>query len=172
MFKFKKGDLIEVYTDLDDDGFTIGYVNDFNEEFVAINAINPRGLNDGIHVIRLDEIVKIEKETNYDKKLVTLMKWKNTVLSDYKFKSNDFIYELLNLSLKEKKIVTITIMNSNEVSNNGIVRKLDKELVEIENIDSYGLSDGFNILRIDDITYISFDDYINKDINYLYNKNL
>lgn len=155
--------IIEVYTDLDDDTFWLGKVSAYDDEYLLIREISTFGEQDGIVLVRTNDIFKIEYDTIYSKKISKLAKLLNEKEVKYQF-SGDFPVCILEASRKEKKIIDIQLCGRSGYDVSGIVDNVKDGICIIKQITSDAEEDGFCRFKVSDIDCIRYDSLENRKL--------
>lgn len=162
-----QGTLVSIYTDRDDmDRFSCGYIEDIDDEFVYINHVTSSGENDGIVVRKNAEILKIEYEGEYERRIERLYKLKEQEHKKYlNSNSNCKIRSLLSYAKDNGLIITVAIGDSDEYTETtGLIEKLQEGKIFISQISFYGESVGMSIIKEEDIYKINCDTQDEEDI--------
>jgi hypothetical protein len=159
MFKnsLKIGEFVSIYTDVEDNSFSLGRILTVSEGEVIIASVDPMGNEDGLALYSLNAITKIEIDSRYAIKIQKLMNSRKTILRDYIFKQENLLLELLNLSKGNNKLIEIELQNSNLNGPIGVVEYIDERICEIKQFDEYGVADGVCIVLIEDISSVKYD---------------
>lgn len=164
---FRIGEFISIYT-TESDRFGLGQIIALDEKNIIISSVDPLGLESGLILYKIEAVIKIEKNDQYSQKIQKLMKLKKTDLFKRDFKSNNLIFELLEIAEKSKKIVSIQLNYSGRSDVVGIVSSLKEDICEIQQIDLLGKADGFCMFSLGDITSIKYDDSEDRDLGLLF----
>lgn len=165
MFKsLKFNRLVEIYTNVGEDNFSLGFVLAFNENYLLLQSVSPYGEESGIYLYCINEIVKVETNTLYCKKIKKLISIKNTKFPKYKNINEDFMLWLLQNSKTYSKIIQVQLLQSNCCDVMGIVKELTNDTCLIAKIDHYGFKDGISEIKIADISSIKYDDIESRDL--------
>jgi hypothetical protein len=62
-------EIVSVYTDYNTDSFSAGYILGVYDDFVLLNSITPNGLNDGLYILKLENIFQVNFNGDYELKL-------------------------------------------------------------------------------------------------------
>lgn len=162
MIEFNKNEIMTIYTDIESNTFGAGYILGVDDSCLLLRSIDCVGEDDGLILYRLQEIVKMERDTLYCQKLQRLIKIKNSVFKDYDFPQRDYIKWLLNESLNNNKMLFIQLLQSQQCDVIGIVTKVYTGKCFISQINDSGQSDGECVFRIEDISSIKIDSRENK----------
>ena len=162
MGEFNKNEIMTIYTDTESNTFGAGYILGVDDSYLLLKSIDCVGEDDGLILYRMQEIVKMERDTLYTKKLQKLVKIKNSVLKNYDFPQTDYIKWLLNESLNNNRVLFIQLMQSQQCDIIGRVTKVNGEKCVISQINDNGQIDGECVFRIEDISSIKMDSRENK----------
>ncbi len=69
---FEKGRLLEVYTDINDDGFGLGEVSEWDDDYLLLKEYTPFGEQDGVGLYSIGDIYKTAYDTEYCRKILRL----------------------------------------------------------------------------------------------------
>lgn len=159
----KIGQIIEVYTNLDDDEFGLGKVLNYDEEYLLIQELSVFGEHDGVVLYKMDSIFKIAYDTIYSRKILKLVKLLKEKGEKYKF-ARDFPTSILEASRRKKKVIDIQLCDSGRCDVSGIVDSIKDGICVIRQITSDAEEDGFCCLKVDEITSIRYDSLDNRKI--------
>lgn len=155
----KEGKIISVYDEITSlNHFSAGFVKKVTENEVILKKVNKEGKIDGTAVVKIENIVKIQYDGIYERKLEILNNLKDEeeqTEADFDDSENS-IAEMLKFAQKFDKIVNISIdEDSNEII--GYVNSIEDDFLEIKTITSESFSDGITILKISDIERVDVD---------------
>lgn len=162
---FFLNEMIAVYTDTNDEWFGAGMVFKVDDDFLMLKAIDPTGIQDGLILYCIKDIVKIERNTLYLQKLKKLMNAKNTTFPDYKICTDDFVKGLLQEAKKREIIVCIQLLQSQNCDVMGIVKEINSHSCTILQVNSVAQFDGECQFDLENISSIKFDSNESRDIN-------
>ena len=166
---FKKNKkLVSLYSNVENkDAFNVGFIVDYDSKFLLLNSISEYGKNDGILLIYIDDIFRIDIDSNYENKLLRLLN--NKEITNYKFKKiGSCIEKLFNYAKENNSIISISFFDSDYKSDViGKVKSYNTNLVEICCYDEYGKVDGISYINISEINYASLDSLDEKMITNL-----
>ncbi len=137
------------------DGFMYGRVLAFNEEDAAVMLVSPDGGFDGIVAVKTDSITKIEYGGMYEQKMSRLIDEKALEKSALHLESENIFGQLLEMSAKSGKVVSLELCDSGYDDITGVVESIDGGCVCVGLVDEYGAPDGYAAAALDDITQIS-----------------
>lgn len=166
---FKKNKkLVSLYSNVKNkDAFNVGFIVDYDSKFLLLNSISEYGKYDGILLIYIDDIFRIDIDSNYENKLLRLLN--NKEITNYKFKKiGSCIEKLFNYAKENNSIISISFFDSDYKSDViGKVKSYNTNLVEICCYDEYGKVDGISYINISEINYASLDSLDEKMITNL-----
>ncbi|MCP1224315.1 hypothetical protein [Sebaldella sp. S0638] len=147
----------------------VGYVDMVKDNIIRIRAVSPEGLNDGYILRRLSDIIKIERNTLYLKKIKKIAEnlhylEKNIEINNTKEK--DLLTDTLKIAKKKKLLITL-YFDEDKSSLTGYVKELGDEEIKISVIDEYGMEDGEHTVTINIIDQIDINSLDNRKIELL-----
>jgi len=151
---YSKKKFISVFLEEDLDTFYVGYIRGISQNHIVFNAISTRGYNDGYYLLKVDDIVKISFEGQYEIKIYKLMEnvGKSTDNSfEFKF-SEDLFNDFFTYVSQNSFVVSLSLCDSDTFNITGKVQCIDSEVIELNQLDEYGNNDGTTIVRLDSIT--------------------
>ena len=159
-------ELVAIYSDeCNTESFMVGYIRKLTDDKLMVINVGIHGEYDGFSGIYVDDILRIETNSKYLKKIALLQS----------YDANDFIivdeYEhvfenLIKMAINKEHIIAISFLNGEEIR--GFITECDDGLNVLE-IDDYGEKDGENMIKFDTIKKIVIDDIECRDIEKLYN---
>lgn len=156
----KKQVLLSIYDNRNDiDKFYVGYIVDLFDDSILIYSYNENGEEDGYLLIRLVDIFKIEKESDYLNSLNILVKQNTLTIrsQNNKFKDGgeEGIAKVVSLCHEQRILVTIKLIYEDFIM--GYIAEEDDECLLIEKYLKNGSRDGYNLIWFRDIQNIHFD---------------
>lgn len=147
---------IRLYDNGDD--FFLGFVEYFNELIIQLRKFNKDGIDDGIIILKINDIENFDFDSKYIKSYQKLidekypeMAFKNSV----SFKSGDFWYkEYLMEFLKKDTLIEFEINNEHVLS--GFIIEIAENDFTSKMVEQEGIGNGYSTYRIDDITSLAF----------------
>lgn len=165
--------ILSIYSEGSSNKFIAGFIQAQNENCYIYTSITPEGKYDGV-CLKKNEIIKIEYDGLYEKKLEQLMvqdDFKQEQL-DIKFDDNSNLIEQLLIYIKNSnRILSIELLDSGYDDIIGFVKNIDGEYCLFSSVNEYGIIDSNVVIRKDDITRISFDSAAEIQIETLFSKN-
>lgn len=153
---YQSQDMACIYADYNDTSkFHFGTIMAVNEEEIAIQMISPDGENDGIVVISITNINRVETNSLYVQKMKKLCAGGSLFLNDLEIDNNNIINSILLFAFKEKEVVSIELIDSGYNDVIGIIEEIDDVECKIKQFNEYGYVDGELYFRINDITKVA-----------------
>lgn len=139
--------------------FVFGKILELNGMHIMFFSISPDGEYDGVLLIKIDNILRVEYNDLYSARMSKLIKDKNfSCKFDFiSIENNNLVELMLNSLLKEKIIVSIELLDSSMYDVIGFVEEINENICKIRQVNDDGQDDGITYIRMDDITQISAD---------------
>lgn len=153
---FEKGQLLEVYTDIDGDGFGLGEVSEWDDNYLLLKEYTPFGEQDGVGLYSIGDIYKTAYDTEYCRKILRLVSLLQEKRTEYHFEGN-LVFALLEASRRKRKIIDIQLCSSHRLDVSGIVESIDEGYCTVKQFTSAGEWDGYVQLKICNISGIYYD---------------
>jgi hypothetical protein len=160
--EFYKNKMVTIYTDTESGSFGAGYVLGVDDSCLLLKSVDCVGEDDGLILYRTQEIVKMEQDTLYCKKLQKLIEIKNSVFQNYDLPQRNYINWLLNESLKNNKILFIELLQSKQCDIIGFVTKVHGTTCVLLQVNEDGQINGECSFEIEDISSIKINSRENK----------
>jgi len=148
-------ELCSMYADGDDlEKFAVGFVTDFDDDFVLFERVSPEGKNDGIKCELIDRVVKIgvsDKYTAQIEKLHQHHKQKRHKKVDC---TDGVVVGILRYAMNNAVICAVELCESDSYEATGFVKGIDGDIVTITSIDKHGDDDGEVIFDIGRISHV------------------
>lgn len=143
-------------TDLE--AFVAGYVRSIDDEAYSLLLIDPDGMEDGVHIGRLEDVEQFHLDTDYLRRLKLLHANIERVYhftpAPHEYSVNELWLEALREAAAERMIVTVVDMNGSK--ERGFVKDVGEDYVELESIaEDYGIKDGIYIIRSEHIARVT-----------------
>lgn len=159
--------LISIYNDeFDNELFYLGFIVDA-DDYVLINAIDTRGLEDGFKLIKSSDVFLLQNDIMYSEKMMKLFKLKNQKRETIDVMENDTLLSLLKKAKEENWLVKI----NDNVNYIGYVKKIKKDLLIIDIMTEYGSKIGLSYIDTKKIDFIECKNFKLRDLELLYGKN-
>lgn len=155
--ELKKNKIIaSFYTNENDlSKFSVGYVVDFNDDYIVFALVSPEGLNDGFALKETSSIIRINIDGKYENKILKLLKYHKTTHENLIFKDNNFVLEMLSFAKTKGYIVSLELLNSGFYDVQGYIEKIENDNCFVKQITEYGEVDGMSMVELRDISKIS-----------------
>lgn len=139
--------------------FIFGKILEVDEMYIIFFSFSPDGEYDGLMLIKIDNILRIEYDDLYAARMNRLLDDKNLSckLNVYSTEHNNLAELFLNMLLKEKLIISVELLDSAIYDIIGFVEEISGNICKISQVNDDGQSDGVTYIRINDITQISAD---------------
>lgn len=148
--------IVSVYCDEDSSKFIVGYICAVGSLYFLIKGINRNGFQDGYILKRIEDIVHLEKDGEYEKKIESLYKLRGTTHKKIDITHNEELLEqTLLLCQKAKNIVTLELIEDDDYPLRGQIIS-SSDVVIINKITDYGKPDGEAIVKKESINTLSF----------------
>ena len=148
---------VGIYTNRNDcEKFATGYIVACTDDEFLFHGFDNDDLDDGYFAMRNDAVFSIKRNTIYLQNMLHFIK--SEPLQDELPKGYWMDFNLFGeiLSLCKKNNILITIQLDCDMLSYGWVKSFDADVLEIEEVDSYGLADGVAYFRMEDIILIGF----------------
>lgn len=165
------GRIIQCHIDHSDpESFVVGKVICCDSDWFFMQDISSVGCWNGLALYQQCDVVSIESETEYLNRILLLISKRNEPVPYSPPISNNILESLLNYAMHTNRIIGIELCKSGYRDINGIITKINKEIVCIDQIDEYGKDDGTSYVSIDTITRCYIDDAESKCLEILIGK--
>ncbi len=151
--------LCEIYSNTDHtDKFSVGYIVAVDKHNCLLQAVDFYGQYDGLSCFLLDEIYKIQTNTQYLQAIEKLIKYRNAITIK-SFQTDTILFDMLSDISKKKRICEIELCDSNLADAIGYVKKVNanENKIEMSLVDECGNNDGETIIDTQMISHISYD---------------
>ena len=147
-----------IYTDSSETSkFYFGSIAAINDKEIAIHLISPDGEDDGITVMSVDNVFRIETDGLYHEKMKKLCSgFENTVSPcNFPIDNNNISASVLLSASERNLLVSIELLDSGYNDVIGFIESITDGECKVKQVDEYGFEDGYSYVSIDDITKIS-----------------
>lgn len=170
--------IVSVFSDINEPSkCSAGFICAISTEQVLIKHVTCDGLYDGYRVRKLENIYRVDKDSQYERKLESLYFIKNQSHKDILFKglTGDFnIFQ--EMLIKSNDIGFPVSIDIDETGSQALIIGLIEEIrgtkVVIKKITEYGEEDGESIILLDDIISLNCDSFDEHTMLLLYKNNL
>lgn len=153
----KTGELVSIYRGDNLSSFIFGKIILADDNYYALSCVSPYGEQDGLLIAEINEIIKIETGEKYNRKIERICKIKNTIIPNYELNHNAILESTLQLSYRNKKIITVNLIGDEHENIVGFVEKITDNICTITLIDDYGSINGKVNFKLHDVTLLSYD---------------
>lgn len=161
----QKQKLVSVYDEIDRPGSSwAGYVAAVNEEHIVLSCISPNGIPDGLLLLPVQKIFRVEEESRYLEKIKRLSAGFKAESPEL---SGNLAAALFDYAKKNRYIVSIEFNDSGNNDIIGYVEQYTEDECEIAQISEDGLKDGQTVFLTEHITQISCNGQQEKNIRRL-----
>lgn len=151
--------------------FHFGFVLAVNEKEFAIQMITPDGEDDGIKVMRVDYVFRVNVNGQYEEKMKKLCQ--NNIRNSYDLliDNNDIKKSVIQYAFRQNQLVSIELIDSGYNDVVGFIESIDNNGCSIEQVDEFGYSDGISYINLEDITQVNLATQDEKRITKLWKLN-
>ena len=166
----KKEILVDIYRDEITDSSLTGIVLDYNHSFCCLNLIADDGTNNGISIVKNEDITRVRWEGNVIKSISMLMKDKNTKKISHAIKLKSLKSIIKSIQSNFGYINIYTEYMNDDVCFIGELKGIDDNHILIYEFGTMASLDRHNlILSIEQISRIDAESQYEKDILFLHN---
>ncbi|RYG36221.1 hypothetical protein EON81_10410 [bacterium] len=147
------GRAVAVYSDSEEaSGYEVGFVGYIDSGDLTIHALSNRGEPDGKRQYELEEVVRVDIDTSYIRRLELLYEYRDSIFDKEFPKTPAGHQDLRAQLLHAMEIGTLVhLVDSNDVGPTGLVHSVGDDHAEIERISTNGEPDGRTVMLFDDI---------------------
>lgn len=150
-------EMFSLYKNKEDiDSFLCGIILALNKKEIAIQMFSPDGNENGIIVLDINKVFRVDTNGQYIEKIKKLCSLNRPVSSLKLLNEHDILQSVIFLAIQTQKVVSIELMNSGYNDIIGVIKELKDDQCSIKLIDEYGFEDGFSYVSIQDITEITY----------------
>ena len=170
---YETGTFASFYTNFEkQDYFHFGKIIALNENNVALQLLDTDGQDDGVMIMDVNNIFRVELNGQYYNKMRKLFSPEKIVDYDFKIeKGDDIIKSVLSHATLNKVIVSIELCESGYNNIVGFVLEINGNECKALLIDDYGEEDGYTYFSTDCISSMAYSRKEEKIIQLLYNCN-
>ena len=159
---------VSLYTDEKDSSkFIFGKIIALDDVYFAFSSISPNGDDDGIIIMQIERVYRVETQSKYEQKMLTLMKAKGIKETNDLVDTQDVLLHYLFAAKKSGRIVSIEINESGYEDILGYIASIEDNICCINQIDLYGKCDGKSYIRLSDISQFEYGSDEEKQIELL-----
>ena len=151
----KKDSFVSIYYDSQErDKFLFGKIDAIDEFFVLLRAYNKIGMTDGLIMMPLDDIIRIEYGDPYSERMKKLIGNVTSVPSGV---TEPVLLSMLDHCAVSGRVTAFELDRSGADDVTGVIEAIGSDTVTVRQVDLYGADDGFTCFRIEDITFLKHD---------------
>jgi len=155
--------IVSLYIGNTDESFYCGKIDAMDKDFLRLKSLSIEGHWLGYYAIRHSLINRIDIDSKYEKNLLYLSKkiscgYKKLNIEQENEESNNVYNEILEISRRDKYILSITTCSDLSEEITGIVKEFDDEIITIDVFNEYGEYIERVIINIDNVQIIGIYD--------------
>lgn len=148
---------VAVYADSEDyQAYEVGFVEYADAHEVVLLCLTPKGEPDGRRILRMEDVMRVDVENAYIKKLELLYQFRETVFAkdfpDRPKSGRGGMQSVLAKAQEDRQIVHI--VDGNDYGPSGFVKEVGDDFVVIDRIGGHGEPDGCATLLLDHVSKI------------------
>ncbi len=164
---------VAVYAEADDyQAYEVGLVEHVDDSETVLLCLTPRGEPDGRRVLRSDDIVRVDYDNAYIRRLELLYQYREAIFDkDFRpvsSRGSDLVSQLT--SAKETNTI-VHLVDSGDYGPSGFVRQVGEDYVEIERIGANGEPDGHSTILLGSICKVHLGRRQDQVLEFLYRYN-
>lgn len=149
---------VSVYTNIYDcEKFAFGRIICVGSPFFAMATLSLNGDDDGIAVLLIKDVFRIEKESKYGQKMVRLHQTFRSQPWLPALREDTLLLSALQEAKKANRLVNIELCKEHDAQMTGWVETVDEHMIELHQVDQYGNPNGTGWALLEDISGLSFD---------------
>ena len=145
----------------------VGYVEKFNDTEILIAHISPHGFYDGFILKHIEDIKRIDYDSDYEKKILRLYKLRgqsHAVIQTFDSQDDEIIYSLLDFAKQNDYVVSLEFTQD---SISGFVNGYSDDVVYLDTTNDYGVENGIAIIDINEVLTVAVDTDHEQDLRLL-----
>lgn len=148
LFTQSEGRLIQCHVDPSDpETFVVGRMLWTFEDSFILNSVSPSGRWDGLALFLLDDLVAVEKGTDYLHRLEKLLSLRHETPPETPPKMMDGLHTIMHYAQTHQKPVALELFQSGGRDVVGYLTDMDGEWLRIAQADEMGRPDGTTLVR-------------------------
>jgi hypothetical protein len=169
----EQGRAVAVYAEADDyQAYEVGFVEYADSSEVILQCLTPKGEPDGRRALRTDDVVRVDADNAYIRKLELLYQYRDTVFDkDFRKVSGSRSDLRGQLEQAKENNTIVHLVDSNDYGPSGFVRDLGDDYVEIERIGTNGEPDGLSTMLVSSISKVHLGRRQDQVLEFLYRYN-
>ncbi len=171
MVAHEEGRAVAVHNNRSDPSqYEVAFVQDVHELQVTLQCLTPRGESDGVTVMRMDDIFRVDIDTAYCRKIELLSQYTESVFEKSTQVPNGEMNEVLKAAKSANQIVHL--LDYSEFGPTGFVEDVGRDFVTIRRISQNGEPDGMATIGLDCIASVHVGRRSEQIIDFLYRYNV
>ncbi|AIE86845.1 hypothetical protein [Fimbriimonas ginsengisoli] len=169
----EQGRAVAVYAEADDyQAYEVGFVEYADSSEVILQCLTPKGEPDGRRALHTDDVLRVDADNAYIRKLELLYQYRDSVF-DKDFRKSGAGQTDLRGQLEHAKAnnTMVHLVDSNDYGPSGFVREVGDDYVEIERIGNNGEPDGTSTILVSSIAKVHFGRRQDQVLEFLYRYN-
>ena len=148
---------VSIYTNRTLDGhFDYGRLLSVSDLYYALYLITSDGEYDGILVDSIDNILHVEVDGQYQRKMEKLCDYERLPIPTFDLNGDDLIVSILMAAISTKRIISLELNNSDHYDIVGFVISMEDGICRFKQVDAYGAEDGEAFARVADVTQVVY----------------
>jgi hypothetical protein len=168
------GRAVAVYADADDyQTYEVGFVEHADTHEVVLRCLTPKGEPDGRRAIRTDDVVRVDLDNSYVRKLELLYQYRETVFDkDFRPLPANMARDLRSqLEFAREEGIVVHLVDANDYGPSGLVREVGHDYVDIERLGPSGEPDGVATMLLASIGKVHMGRRQDQILEFLYRYN-
>jgi hypothetical protein len=148
---------VAVYADADDyQTYEVGFVEHADASEVVLRCLTPKGEPDGRRAFRTDDVVRVDLDNAYVRKLELLYQYRDTVFDkDFRPLPPHAKGDLRSqLEFAREEGVVVHLVDGNDYGPSGLVKEVGEDYVDIERLGPSGEPDGVATMLVSSISKV------------------
>lgn len=135
-----KNNLVSIFSEAGSTSFSLGYIDAMDTSYIRLKYLSNDGLLLGYELIRINDIFRIEENSDYHKKIEFLHqnfkgKYTSVNILNQNDQYNSVMIETLSEFQKQRLVVELNIEDDNII---GVVKEILDDYITILVLDDYG----------------------------------
>jgi hypothetical protein len=148
---------VAVYADSEDyQAYEVGFVEFADAHEIVLLCLTPKGEPDGRRILRMDDVMRVDVENSYIKKLELLYQYRDSLFdkdfTDRPKGGKPDLHGLLVQALEDHHVVHL--VDGNDYGPSGFVKDVGEDFVVIDRIGPHGEPDGIATLLLSNVSKV------------------
>lgn len=165
----EKKQIVSLYTNMEDmSRFTAGFVLAVSDEHVLLNSVGTTGADDGLYLLSLDLIYRIDLGGAYENKLYKLRaRLKQSVRSFVSEQDMNLLESFCQYAYNNSFAVSFLLFDDDNYSVSGFINSIKDNAIGIKCLSDYGKPNGITFIKRESIMKATCDSEFERIIKYL-----